>query len=208
MSRTQNLPNTSTAKYWIGRSKLLRAIRHELAYPNFVRRVQFGAHGTAAPGTASEYEGGSDVAPGFEDRGFRPRLLGPLALNNHRWELQTLLEECLGALYKADPSMQHSLALQQKALLERARDVSVSAASTAHEVRENVSLLMTSPTSGTTAHLSTSSEIKGHARPSRQIRLRYRLFLPMSGGMNHCWCPKRSEEGGVQSRLPSISSSA
>jgi hypothetical protein len=31
--------------------------------------------------------------------------------------------------------MQHSLALQQKALLVRARDVSVSGASTAHKVR-------------------------------------------------------------------------
>jgi hypothetical protein len=92
----------------------------------------------AAPGTASEYEEGSGVAPGSEDRWCRPCLLGPLALNNHRWELQTLLEECLGALDKADPSMQHSLALQQRALLVRARDVSVSAASTAHEVREKV----------------------------------------------------------------------
>jgi hypothetical protein len=38
---------------------------------------------------------------------------------------------------KADPSMQHSLALQQKALLVRAQDFSVLAAGTAHEVREN-----------------------------------------------------------------------
>jgi hypothetical protein len=66
-----------------------------------------------------------------------PCLLGPLALQNHRQELHALLEECFGALDKADASMQHSLALQQKALLVRARDVSVSAASTAHELREN-----------------------------------------------------------------------
>jgi hypothetical protein len=114
----------------------------------------------------------------------------------------------LGALDKADPSMQHSLALQQKALLVRARDVSVSAASTAHELRENLPLLLTSPTSGTRTPLSTSAKTKGHAQPSMQIRRGYRNFLLMYGGMNHFWCPKRSEEVGVQSRLLRISSSA
>jgi hypothetical protein len=83
-----------------------------------------------------------DVAPGSNDTGVpalpAPRLLGPLALQNHWQELHALLEEeCLGALDKAAASMQHSLALQQKALLVRARDASVSAASTAHELREN-----------------------------------------------------------------------
>jgi hypothetical protein len=89
----------------------------------------------AAAAAAAECNEGSDGAPGSDDRGCQPRLLGPLALNNHRWELHRLLEECLGALDKADPSMQHSLALQQKAL--PVRDVSVSVASTAHELREN-----------------------------------------------------------------------
>jgi hypothetical protein len=100
-----------------------------------VREAQPAA--AAAAAAAAECNEGSDGAPGSDDRGCQPRLLGPLALNNHRWELHRLLEECLGALDKADPSMQHSLALQQKALLVRARDVSVSVASTAHKLREN-----------------------------------------------------------------------
>jgi hypothetical protein len=95
----------------------------------------------AALGAAAEHEEGSDVAPGSSDSRVpappAARLLGPLALHNHRRELHALLEECLGALDKVAPNMQHSLALQQKALLVRARDVSVLAASTAHEVREN-----------------------------------------------------------------------
>jgi hypothetical protein len=62
--------------------------------------------------------------------------LVPLALPNHQQELHALLEECVGALDKADASMLHILALQQKALLVWARDVSVSAASTAHELKE------------------------------------------------------------------------
>jgi hypothetical protein len=66
-----------------------------------------------------------------------PRLLGPLAWQNHRWEVHALVEECLGAPNKADPSMQRSLALQQKALLVRPRDIAISVASTAHEARHS-----------------------------------------------------------------------
>jgi hypothetical protein len=59
----------------------------------------------AAAAAAAECNEGSDGAPGSDDHGCQPRLLGPLALNNHRWELHRLLEECLGALDKADPSI-------------------------------------------------------------------------------------------------------
>jgi hypothetical protein len=66
-----------------------------------------------------------------------PRLLGPVALQNHRRELRTLLEESLSALERADPGIQHTLALQQKGFFVRARDVSLIAASTAQELKEN-----------------------------------------------------------------------
>jgi hypothetical protein len=81
-----------------------------------------------------------DVAPGSNDTGVpalpAPCLLGPLALLNHRWEVHALVEECLGALGKADPSMQHSFDCSRRLCL-CARDITVSAASTAHEVRES-----------------------------------------------------------------------
>jgi hypothetical protein len=72
------------------------------------------------PPAAAEHDESSDGAAGSDDRGCWPRLFGFLTLNNHRWELRTLLEECLRALNKADPGMQHSLVQKHKALLVRA----------------------------------------------------------------------------------------
>jgi hypothetical protein len=134
----------------------------------------------------------------------RARLFGPLALNSLRWELHTLLEDCLGALDKADQSMQHSLALQQKALRVWAPDVSVSAASTANEVREIFSSAADITYKQHKSALEHQCRNKVSRAANQADQAPHRNSLPMSGGMNHCWCPKRSEEGGVQSRLPSI----
>jgi hypothetical protein len=94
---------------------------------------------------------GSDGDPGSDDRGCQPRLPGPLALNNHWWELHRLLEVCLGALDRADPSMQHTLALQQKALLV-GREMSVFQRPVQPTSSGRIlPLLLTSPTSSTSA---------------------------------------------------------
>jgi hypothetical protein len=78
-----------------------------------------------------------DNTPGTAHAIAAPRLLGPVALQNHWRELSALLDECLYALERADPGMLHTLALHQKGLRVRARDVSLIAASKAQELNKD-----------------------------------------------------------------------